>query len=105
MLEEILKALQENTAALNANTAARNAAPGTAAPKEAEEDDDDMLGTADDKEDKVTQQDVIDAVTKAAGLNKPKTKEVLASFKVKRASDIPEADWAKAIVALGKVKK
>lgn len=119
LLEAITKSVVEQTVAHLASTgklvgASAVAAAGAAAEtvlneKEAE---DDLLGPSDVPEPPAlpTLTDLQDAIREAAGKNKEKAKAVIGKFKKKdgkpaeRGSEILEADYAKAIELLGKVK-
>lgn len=96
MIEETLKEILTTLKSIDESLAS-NANGGKAAP-EPEED----LGG--ETEPAVTQADVLEAVKAAAGRNREKTIAVLAKFNAKKAVDVAEADRAKAVEALGKVK-
>lgn len=69
------------------------------------EEDDDLAGGEPEEETKaITLADVQDAVRRAAGVNKEKTKKVLAKYKAERAGQLDAKHYEAAIADLDKIK-
>lgn len=96
MIEETLATILTRLDEIEAKITSNGATPA------AEPEVDDLGG--DEAPAPITQKDVIEAVKAAAARNREKTIAVLEKFKAKKATDVPEADFAKAIAALEKVK-
>lgn len=69
------------------------------------DDDDDLAGPATKNKKGPTLDEVQDAITKAAKLNKPEVKKLLAKFGVERGSELPAEKYPKFLEGLGKIKK
>lgn len=101
MIEKTLEAILEELKKLNATRETGTAC----AAQPAEEEDDLTGGPAEDETTGPTLADVIEATKVAAGNNREKTIALLAKFGAKKAAEVKEKDWAKAIADLGKIKK